>query len=221
VRMTLNHMTTTHTVHVTHLCPKTNSCTEWQHIILWAQKIAFWMCRIVISGFDILVIAFSSELYLPIYKTFINRVKKSTVVWQGWFALANVEAHLHSCNPWRRKGSAKHRSYMVRSMTSELKTEGIRIQIGEKLNEDHVKLWPPPHYSEGGVTIKQEIQVRLTWICLLWLRKGVDEMSARLYNWFIVSTESFWGLRRVYFHNHIMYLKKLTDSSIHTRVCTQ
>lgn len=50
----------------------------------------------------------------------------------------------------------------VRSMSTELKTEGIRIQIREKLNEDHVKLWLPPYYSEDGVTCEEEIQVRLT-----------------------------------------------------------
>ena len=49
-----------------------------------------------------------------------------------------------------------------RSMSSELKTEGIRIQIREKLNEEHVKLWLPPYYSEDGVTCEEEIQVRLT-----------------------------------------------------------
>ena len=49
-----------------------------------------------------------------------------------------------------------------RRMSSELKTEGIRIQIREKLNEDHVKLWLPPYYSEDGVTCDEEIQVRLT-----------------------------------------------------------
>lgn len=43
-------------------------------------------------------------------------------------------------------------------MSSELKTEGIRIQIREKLNEEHVKLWLPPYYSEDGVTCEEEIQ---------------------------------------------------------------
>lgn len=51
---------------------------------------------------------------------------------------------------------------VVRRMSSELKTEGIRIQIREKLNEDNVKLWLPPYYSEDGVTCDEEIQVRLT-----------------------------------------------------------
>jgi hypothetical protein len=50
----------------------------------------------------------------------------------------------------------------VGSMSSELKTEGIRIQIREKLNEDNVRLWLPPYYSEDGVTCDGEIQVRLT-----------------------------------------------------------
>jgi hypothetical protein len=56
-------------------------------------------------------------------------------------------------------------------MSSELKIEGIHIQIREKLNEDHVKLWLPPYYTEDGVTCEEEIQVRLTRNCLLWLRK--------------------------------------------------
>jgi hypothetical protein len=47
-------------------------------------------------------------------------------------------------------------------MSSELKTEGIHIQIREKLNEEHVKLWLPPYYSEDGGTCEEEIQVRLT-----------------------------------------------------------
>jgi hypothetical protein len=50
----------------------------------------------------------------------------------------------------------------VRSMNSELKTEGIHLQIREKLNEEHVKLWLPPYYSEDGATCEEEIQVRLT-----------------------------------------------------------
>lgn len=47
-----------------------------------------------------------------------------------------------------------------RSMSSELKIEGIRMQIREKLNEDHVKLWLPPYYTEDGITCEEEIQVR-------------------------------------------------------------
>jgi hypothetical protein len=47
-------------------------------------------------------------------------------------------------------------------MNSELKTEGILIQIRQKLNEDHVKLWLPPYFSEDGVTCDEEIQVRST-----------------------------------------------------------
>jgi hypothetical protein len=45
-------------------------------------------------------------------------------------------------------------------MSSELKIEGIRMQIREKLNEDHVKLWLPPYYTEDGITCEEEIQVR-------------------------------------------------------------
>lgn len=47
----------------------------------------------------------------------------------------------------------------VCSMDSDLKTEGIRIQIREKLNEEHVKLWLPPYCTEDGVTCEEEMQI--------------------------------------------------------------
>jgi hypothetical protein len=46
-------------------------------------------------------------------------------------------------------------------MNSDLKIEGIRIQIREKLNEDNVKLWLPPYITEDGGTCEEEMQVRL------------------------------------------------------------
>jgi hypothetical protein len=52
-------------------------------------------------------------------------------------------------------------------MNSDLKTEGIRIQIREKLNEEHVKLWLSPYCTEDGLTCEEEMQVRLMFICLL------------------------------------------------------
>jgi hypothetical protein len=59
------------------------------------------------------------------------------------------------------------------SMSSDLELEGIRIQIREKLNEEHVKLWLPPYCKEDGVTCEEEMQVRLMFSCLLWLHKGL------------------------------------------------
>ncbi|KAJ4443419.1 hypothetical protein ANN_05087 [Periplaneta americana] len=43
-------------------------------------------------------------------------------------------------------------------MNVDLKIEGILIQIKEKLNEDHVKLWLPPYYTEDGESNEEEIQ---------------------------------------------------------------
>jgi hypothetical protein len=60
-------------------------------------------------------------------------------------------------------------------MDSDLKTEGIRIQIREKLNEEHVKLWQPPYCAEDGVTCEEEMQVR--FIQLAVIAQGC-EMSA-------------------------------------------
>ncbi|PNF44037.1 hypothetical protein B7P43_G16238, partial [Cryptotermes secundus] len=44
-------------------------------------------------------------------------------------------------------------------MDSDLKTEGIRIQIREKLNEERVKLWQSPYCTEDGVTCEEEMQI--------------------------------------------------------------
>lgn len=53
------------------------------------------------------------------------------------------------------------------NMNSDLKTEGIRIQIREKLNEEHVKLWQPPYCKEDGVTCEEEMQVRLMLLAVI------------------------------------------------------
>jgi hypothetical protein len=45
-------------------------------------------------------------------------------------------------------------------MSSDLRSEGILMQIREKLNEDHVKLWLPPFLMEDGGTCEEEMQVR-------------------------------------------------------------
>ena len=46
-------------------------------------------------------------------------------------------------------------------MSSDLKAEGILIQIKEKLNEENVKLWLPPYYTEDGESCDEEMQVRI------------------------------------------------------------
>ncbi|KAJ9594376.1 hypothetical protein L9F63_014199, partial [Diploptera punctata] len=43
-------------------------------------------------------------------------------------------------------------------MASDLKIEGILIQVKDKLNQEHVKLWEPPYYTKEGGSSKEEIQ---------------------------------------------------------------
>ncbi|KDR09755.1 NEDD8 ultimate buster 1 [Zootermopsis nevadensis] len=50
-------------------------------------------------------------------------------------------------------------------MNSDLKIEGIRIQIREKLNEDNVKLWLPPYCAEDGGTCEEEMQTLMKNYC--------------------------------------------------------
>ncbi|PSN45549.1 hypothetical protein C0J52_05786 [Blattella germanica] len=44
------------------------------------------------------------------------------------------------------------------SSASDLKIEGILIQVKEKLNEEHVKLWLPPYFTEDGGCCEEEMQ---------------------------------------------------------------